>query len=38
MAQADTRIHWLGRDPLLLNEATIYENADGNPPGPAGPG
>ncbi|MFN8454144.1 MAG: choice-of-anchor D domain-containing protein [Anaerolineae bacterium] len=35
---ADTRIHWLGRDPLLLNEATIFENApDGNPPGPAGP-
>ena len=38
MADADTRIHWLGRDPLLLNEATIFENADGNPPGPAGPG
>jgi len=35
---ADTRIHWLGRDPLLLNEATIFENApDANPPGPAGP-
>jgi hypothetical protein len=39
MADADTRIHWLGRDPLLLNEATIFENApDTNPPGPAGPG
>ncbi len=36
---ADTRIHWLGRDPALLNEATIFENApDANPPGPAGPG
>ncbi|MCE9628047.1 MAG: fibronectin type III domain-containing protein, partial [Candidatus Eisenbacteria bacterium] len=36
---ADTRIHWLGANPLLLNEATIFENApDGNPPGPAGPG
>ncbi len=34
---ADTRIHWLGRNPALLNEATIYENADGNPPGPAAP-
>ena len=35
---ADTRIHWLGANPLLLNEATIFENApDGNPPGPAGP-
>jgi hypothetical protein len=39
MADADTRAHWLGRDPLLLNEATIFENAPGaNPPGPAGPG
>jgi hypothetical protein len=38
MFDADTRIHWLGRNPLLLNEATIFENADGNPPGPAGPG
>ncbi len=38
MSDADTRIHWLGRDPLLLNEATIFENSDGNPPGPAGPG
>ena len=35
---ADTRIHWLGTQPLLLAEATIFENADGNPPGPAGPG
>ncbi len=35
---ADTRIHWLGANPALLNEATIFENApDGNPPGPAGP-
>jgi hypothetical protein len=34
---ADTRIHWLGRNPALLNESTIYENADGNPPGPAAP-
>ena len=34
---ADTRIHWLGSQPLLLAEATIFENADGNPPGPAGP-
>ena len=39
MADADTRAHWLGRNPLLLNEATIFENAPGtNPPGPAGPG
>jgi len=38
MAVADTRIHWLGRNPVALNEATIFENADGNPPGPAGPG
>jgi hypothetical protein len=38
MADSDTRIHWLGRDPIALNEATIFENADGNPPGPAGPG
>ncbi len=38
MADADTRAHWLGRTPLLFNEATIFENSPGtNPPGPAGP-
>ena len=36
--QADTRIHWLGTNPGTLAEATIYENSDLNPPGPAAPG
>ena len=31
--QAEPRIHWLGANPALLNEATIYENSAGNPPG-----
>jgi hypothetical protein len=34
---ADTRMHWLGANPLTLAEATIFENSDLNPPGPAGP-
>ena len=38
MADADTRIHWLGTKPLLLAEATIYENADNAIPGPSAPG
>ena len=37
-AAADVRIHWLGTQPLLLAEATIYENAENSIPGPAGPG
>ena len=32
--QAEPRIHWLGSNPALLNEATIYENSAGNAPGP----
>lgn len=31
--QAEPRIHWLGANPALLNEATIYENSAGNAPG-----
>jgi hypothetical protein len=31
--QSEPRIHWLGSNPALLNEATIYENSAGNPPG-----
>lgn len=32
--QSEPRIHWLGSNPALLNEATIYENSPGNAPGP----
>jgi hypothetical protein len=38
MADSDTRIHWLGTKPLLLAEATIFENTAVNTPGPAAPG
>ena len=31
----ESRILWLGQNPALLNETTIYENTDVNVPGPA---
>ena len=37
MADADTRGHWLGQNPLTLAEATIMENADTALPGPSAP-
>ena len=34
---AESRAHWLGRDPLALTEATIFENGPGVIGGPSAP-
>ena len=34
---AESRAHWLGRDPLALTEATIFENGPGVVGGPSAP-